>query len=308
MTGATPPRRPGRLSAGDTVALVAPAGPVPRQRLDAAVAVLESWRLSVRLYDSVRASDATFGYLAGTDAARAADFQRAWLDPEVTAVLAARGGYGCSRILDLIDWSALRAAGPKLLAGSSDVTALHEAVRTHLDLVTLFSPMPATTHFDEAATEHLWRTLFHPDSTLMLRGPHAEALVPGTACGVTVGGNLSLLAASVGAPEHRRARGGIAIIEDVTEEVYRLDRMLTQLLRTGWFDGVAGVALGSWTDCGPPEEVRSLMLDRLAPLGVPILWELGFGHHTGALTVPLGLPARLDACAGTLTLGESALR
>ncbi|WP_216204455.1 S66 peptidase family protein [Amycolatopsis aidingensis] len=305
MTGGTRPRR---LEAGDTVALVAPAGPVPKRLLDHAVAVLESWRLSVKLYDSVQASDTTFGYLAGTDAVRAADFQRAWLDPEVTAVLAARGGYGCSRILDLIDWPRLRTAGPKLLAGSSDVTALHEAVRTHLGLVTLFSPMPATTHFDLAAGEHLWRTLFCPDSTLVLSGPRAEALVPGSAGGVTVGGNLSLLTASLGAPEHLPARGGIAILEDVTEELYRLDRMLTQLLRTGWFDEVAGIALGSWTDCGPQAEVRALMLDRLAPLGVPILWELGFGHHAGALTVPLGLPARLDADAGTLTLDGPALR
>jgi muramoyltetrapeptide carboxypeptidase len=98
------------------------------------------------------------------------------------------------------------------------------------------------------------------------------------------------------------------VLEDVGEAVYRLDRMLTQLLRTGWFDGVAGIALGSWAKCGDPARIRSLMVERLGPLGVPILWELGFGHIPSAPTVPLGVEAELDAGAGTLTLLEPALR
>ncbi len=296
-----------RLRKGDTVALVAPAGPVPRDLLDRAVLVLRSWGLAVRMYDSVHAGNPTFDYLAGTDADRAADFQQAWLDPAVSAVFAARGGYGCMRMVDLVDWSRLRSAGPKLFAGSSDTTALHEAVGVHLGLSTLFSPMPATSHFDDVAAAGLRRMLFEPEQAVRLGGPAAVALRGGTAVGVTVGGNLSLLVASIGAPEHRPARGGIALLEDVTENVYRLDRLLTQLLRVGWFDGVAGIALGSWTDCGPPEDIRALMLDRLGPLGVPIVQELGFGHHNGALTVPLGVRARLDADAGTLTLLEPAL-
>ncbi|SFQ54863.1 muramoyltetrapeptide carboxypeptidase [Amycolatopsis arida] len=299
--------RPSRLRAGDTVAIVAPAGPVPRHLLDSAVGVLESWGLSVRLFDSVHADNPVFDYLAGGDAERARDFQDAWLDPDIRAVFAARGGYGCLRILDLVHWPALRVAGPKLFAGSSDTTALHEAVGVHLGLTTLFSPMPATAHFDPPAAEHLRRTLFEPERTRVLRGPDAATLVPGRAAGPVVGGNLSLLVSSIGAPEHRPARGGIAVLEDVTEDVYRLDRILTQLLRSGWFADVAGIALGSWTECGRPDEVRALMLDRLGPLGVPIVWELGFGHHGGALTVPLGVPAVLDADAATLTLTEPAL-
>lgn len=92
------------------------------------------------------------------------------------------------------------------------------------------------------------------------------------------------------------------LLEDVTESVYRLDRLLTQLLRSGWFDGVAGIVFGSWTGCGTPEWVEALMLDRLGDLGVPVLADLGFGHVDASPTVPLGVTAELDATAGTLTL------
>lgn len=297
----------GRLRLGDTVAVVAPAGPVPGDRLDAGVAVLRSWGLRVRCSAGVRERHPEFGYLAGTDTRRARDFQDAWLDPDVVAVVAARGGYGCQRMLDLIDWQALKSAPPKLFVGSSDTTALHDAIGVHLGLPTLFAPMPATAHFDGPAAEHLRATLFEPDSVRELGGAGASTLVPGRARGSLVGGNLSLLAAGVGTPESRPADGAIALLEDVDEDVYRIDRMLTHLLRAGWFDGVRGLALGSWTSCGPAGEVRSLMLDRLGPLGVPMVWDLGFGHHAGALTVPLGVPAELDADAARLVVGGPSL-
>lgn len=299
--------RPNRLHPGDTIALVAPAGPVAAHLLDQAVAALKAWGVEVRVYGSVHTRHPEFPYLAATDADRAADLQAAWLDPEVDAVFAARGGYGCTRMVDLVDWPAMHAAGPKLFTGSSDVTNLHEAFATHLGLATLFSPMPASTHFDVTAAEHLRRFAFEPEAVTTVQG-HAEALIGGRARGVTVGGNLTLLAASIGAPEHRRPDGGIALIEDVGEESYRLDRILTQLLRSGWFDGVTGVALGSWADCGAPDDVRTLMRDRLTPLGVPVAWEFGFGHIARSLTVPFGVPAELDADTGTLTLQSPAVR
>jgi muramoyltetrapeptide carboxypeptidase len=290
------------------VALVAPAGPVPDALLEAAMPVLRSWGLRVHEGACVRSRHSGVGYLSATDEQRAAEFTQAWLDPSVRLVFAARGGYGTMRMLDFVDWRALRSAGPKVLAGSSDITALHEAVHARLGLTTLFSPMAASVNFDEFAAEHLRQTLFEPEKVLAISGPHAEPLVAGRARGVVVGGNLALLTAGVGAPEHRPPAGGIAVLEDVGEAVYRLDRMLTQLLRTGWFDGVAGIALGSWAKCGDPARIRSLMVERLGPLGVPILWELGFGHIPSAPTVPLGVEAELDAGAGTLTLLEPALR
>ncbi|KAA9166296.1 LD-carboxypeptidase [Amycolatopsis acidicola] len=275
---------------GDTVALATPAGPVAPERLDAAAAELESWGLTVKAFTG--GAHPRLGYLAGTDEARAADFQAAWVDPAVRAVIAARGGYGTQRMLDLLDWDELRAAGPKVFAGSSDVTALHQALAAELGVVTLFSGMPAGTYWDAEAADRLRSVLFG-QSTVELAAE--EALVPGDASGVLTGGNLSLLASGVGAPEQRSADGAIVLLEDVSEAVYRIDRMLTQLLRSGWFAGVRGIALGSWTGCGAPESVRGLVLDRLGPLGVPMLWGLPFGHRPGAATIPLGVTGTISA-------------
>jgi muramoyltetrapeptide carboxypeptidase len=297
--------RPPRLRAGDTIALVAPASPVPPDLLEKALPVIRGWGVEVQVGACVRAPKA--GYLSGSDDDRAAEFTSAWLDPAVRCVLAARGGYGGQRMLDLVDWAALRAAGPKVFAGSSDVTSLHRAIDVHLGLDSLFSPMPASVLFDDVAAEHLRRTLFEPDRTLVIRSASAEVLIPGRASGRLVGGNLSLLASGIGAPEHGSAKDGIALLEDVTESVYRLDRMVTQLLRTGWFDGVRGIVLGSWAACGDPAEVRALFLERLGPLGVPILAEFGFGHVASSPTLPLGAEATLDADLATLTFASPAL-
>ncbi|GGO95016.1 S66 peptidase family protein [Wenjunlia tyrosinilytica] len=301
--------RPARLRGGDRVVIVAPSGPIPRERLDAGVDILRAWDLDVEVGEHVLDTHSS-GYLAGGDADRARDLQRAWLDPGVAAVICARGGYGAQRMVDLLDWDAMRAAGPKVFVGFSDVTALHEAFAVRLGLATLHGPMAAGVAFvkDGPTQEHLRRTLFEPENARVLTSPAAAPLVPGTAHGVTAGGCLSLIAAEAGTPHARRSlRGAIWVIEDVAEEAYRLDRCLTQLLRSGLLDGVAAVALGSWQDCSPEDEVRRLMLDRLGPLGVPVLWELGFGHCPSHITVPLGVPALLDAGNGTLTLDVPAL-
>ncbi|RSM73961.1 LD-carboxypeptidase [Amycolatopsis sp. WAC 01375] len=290
--------RPSKTRPGDTIALVAPAGPVPADLVEKALPVLRGWGVEVHVGECVRA--ASTGYLSASDEARAAEFTRAWLDPGVTCVLAARGGYGSQRMLDLVDWTALRAAGPKMFAGSSDVTALHLAVNVHLGLETLFSPMPATTLFDAVAAEHLRLSLFEPDSVRTIASPTSSPLVPGTATGTLVGGNLALLVSSLGAPEQGSARDALVVLEDVTESLYRIDRMLTQLLRSGWLDGVHGFVLGSWKSCGEAEAIRALMLDRLGPLGVPMAWEFGIGHVPASPTIPLGARATLDADAGTL--------
>jgi muramoyltetrapeptide carboxypeptidase len=153
---------------------------------------------------------------------------------------------------------------------------------------------------------HLQSTQFDPGSVRVLAGGGLQREVGGQARGVLVGGTLALLANTVGTPEHRPARGGLAVLEDVAEPAYRIDSMLTQLLRTGWFDGVAGIVLGSWRDCGPA--AHETLVERLAPLGVPLVSGLPFGHDVPQLTVPLGVEAELDADAGSLTLVQPALR
>ncbi|WP_369369759.1 LD-carboxypeptidase [Promicromonospora sp. Populi] len=298
---------PPRLRPGDTVAVVAPSGPVPAERLDAGVDRLLAWGLDVQVMPHVRDTHPVHGYLAGSDAARAADFQEAWLDPDVRAVVAAGGGYGAARMADLVDWDALAATDPKVLVGYSDTTVLHQAVAARLGLVSLYGPMPGSPSFltSEPAREHLRRTLFEPEATHQITGPRAHALVGGTARGITIGGCLSLLAASVGAVSAQSsAAGGIVLLEDIGKRTSRLDSCLTQLLRASWFDGAVGVVLGSWQDCEPVEPV---VRDLLGPLGIPILSDLGFGHGPDPLTVPLGVSIELDADAGTLTLDEPAL-
>ncbi|OIJ67910.1 LD-carboxypeptidase [Streptomyces mangrovisoli] len=303
--------RPARLAPGARVAIVAPAGPVAEDRLQAGLDILRGWDLDPVVAPHVLATHPEFGYLAGHDADRAADLQNAWCDPAVDAVLCARGGYGAQRMVDLLDWTAMRAAGPKVFVGFSDVTVLHTAIATRLGLVTLYGPAAAGVDFvkSERAREHLRATLFDPESVRVIHAaPGGRALVPGRARGVTLGGCLSLIGSDLGTPHAGRpARGGLLMLEDVGEQPYRIDRMLTQLLRSGWLDGVAGIALGSWDRCGPYERLRPLLADRLGALGVPVVEEFGFGHCPDALTLPLGVGAELDAESGRLTLTEPAL-
>jgi muramoyltetrapeptide carboxypeptidase len=297
--------RPRRIVAGDTVAVVATRGPIAPDRLRNGIALLESWGLAVRVGEHVLDQNPTYPFLAGTDADRTADLERAWCDPDVSAVFVARGGSGATRLIDRLDWAAMKAAGPKLLVGFSDVTALSEAVAGELGLVSLFGPMPATVVLgdlppDATSAEHLRRTLFEPAAAHVVFADGSTCAVPGRARGVLVGGTVSLLTMSVGTPQHRPANGGIAVLEDIGEVAYRLDNRLTQLLRTGWFDGVRGIVLGSWEDCGP--EAEDSVIARLRELDVPMVAGLPIGHCIPSLTVPLGVEAELDADAGTLTL------
>ncbi|MGW2658434.1 S66 peptidase family protein [Streptomyces sp. NPDC001478] len=297
-TGLVPLTRPPRLRAGSRVAVVSPSGPVPADRLEPGLDLLRGWGLDLVVMPHVLDVHPELDYLAGADAARAKDLQDAWCDPSVEAVICARGGYGAHRMVDLVDWAAMRAAGPKVFVGYSDITVLHEAFALRTGLATLHGPMVGTDTFlkDPATQESLRTTLFAPGSARVLGLPGARSLVPGRARGITYGGCVSLLAADLATPHARTsARGGLLLIEDTHEDPYSLDRILTQLLRAGALDGIAGVACGSWEGCGPYEAVRAVLVDRLAPLGVPVVEELGFGHGPTGLTVPLGVPAVLDA-------------
>src|SRR5579859_1711339 len=324
-------RRPKRLRPGSRVAVVAPSGRNDADLVAAGCAVLTGWGLEVEVAPHALASHPDLSYLAGNDAGRAADLQRAWLDPRIEAVVCARGGYGAQRIADQLDWTAMAEVPPKIFTGFSDITALHEAFALRLGVTTLHAPNIGAASFVQfpEAQESLRRALFEPDRLVLSPGD-TDCLVSGRSAGLTAGGNLSLLVAGLGTADSRQpatsgrtqpaasaggqpavSGGGFAgcilLLEDVREECYRLDRMLTQLLRSGALDGVAGVALGTWTECGEPEAVRQVMQDRLGGLGVPVVWGMGFGHIAPQPTVPLGVPAELDADNGTLTFLEPAV-
>jgi len=202
-------------------------------------------------------------------------------------------------VLDLVDWPALEAAGPKVLVGFSDLTALHEAVAVRMGLATLHGPVVTQLGDGDPEAAAATRAAVLDGAGSHLRG---RGVVPGVAEGTLVGGNLTVLASALGTPFSRPAAGGIAVLEDVDEQPFRLDRVVTQLLRSGWFDGVRGVALGQFTRCGDPELVSLLLRRRLEPLGVPLVEGLSVGHVPSNLPVALGVPARLDGSAGTLAV------
>ncbi|MFB9473931.1 LD-carboxypeptidase [Nonomuraea salmonea] len=313
---------------GDTVAIVSPSGPPNPELLRRGVERLEG--LGLKVVVGAHALDRQdLDYLAGADAARAADLQDAWCDPAVSAVFCCRGGYGAGRLLELLDWDAMRAAGraaeraagraagPKTLLGSSDITALHNAFAIELDVPTLHGPMIACDVIagDDAGPEPLtWESLrealFGPDEGVTpVAGDRvlAPGSAEGRAEGVVRGGNLSLLASMCGTRWQPSFADGIAFLEDVGEEPYRIDRMLTQLLQAGAFDGVRGIALGSWVGCGDPYPVLE---DRLRPLGVPIVAGLPVGHGTPQMSVWFGALGVIDTESCSLTgswgMGEQA--
>lgn len=308
MTTSAPAATPrtdhlGPLRSRDRVALIAPAGPPNPVLLEDAVEQLLRLDLVPVRYPSLTATHPRAGYLAGSDAQRCADLTDAWTDPTIAAVVCARGGYGCVRLLDLLDADLLAAASPKPLLGSSDVTALHEFWREHLGLASWFTPMPATADGTDLIARASLAQALRVGLDQRSHGP-GRTLNGGVAEGTLIGGNLSLLAMTLGARSPGAARtdrrGTIALIEDIGEETYKLDGFLVSLLRAGWFDHVAAIALGTWKECVPVEAVE-LCAELLGPLGIPLVADLPFGHGPGGHAIALGARVRLDADRATLT-------
>ncbi|MEV0156856.1 LD-carboxypeptidase [Micromonospora sp. NPDC050686] len=300
--------RPPVLRPGDPVLLVSPSGPTRPERVARGVELLTGWGLRPVLAPNAYARH---GYLAGDDALRAADLNAAFADPEIRGVICTRGGYGAQRVVDLIDMAAVR-RDPKVVAGFSDITALQFALWRGARLAGVHGPGAAW--LDDRTPLHSAQSLH---AALMTTEPVTVAAVaeeetyavraPGRAEGVLLGGNLCLVTASIGTPDMPDLTGTVLLIEEVQEPPYKVDRMLTHLRRAGALDGVAGVAVGQFTDCADDWDttVVDVLTDRLADLGVPVLGGLPIGHGPGQLTVPVGTPAVLDADAGTLTVAPA---
>lgn len=292
IAGTTPALR--SLKPGDRVALISPSGPPTPELVEAAESLVESWGLvPVRGAHVLDHHPRAESYLAGTDEARAADLTWAWTDPEIAGVFCVRGGYGAIRLLDMLDESVLMAATPKPLYGSSDITALHEFWQQRLGIPTWFTPMIATGDLQNSPenVEALRRAVLGQGEWEVVRDNETATIVPGTARGELTGGNLSLLAMSVGSHPSvtERANGRIVLIEEIHESPYRIDGLMQILLRSGYFDGAAAVGIGTWEDCGPLEEVKALMDELLSPLGIPVVWGLRFGHGAKVSSFPIGV-------------------
>jgi muramoyltetrapeptide carboxypeptidase len=303
------PVRPAALRPGDTVMLVSPSGPTRPERIAAGIALLSGWGLDVTLAADVYARH---GFLAGTDDQRAAGLNAAVRDPAVRGVFCARGGYGAQRVVDRLDLAALR-ADPKLVVGFSDITALHLALWRGAGLASLHGPVATllVDGYPEFAAEALRAAMMAPGPVVLTRDPDAETgpvTVPGpVVTGTLLGGNLSLVASSVGTVDLPSLDGAVLLLEEVDEHPYKVDRMLTQLRRSGALAGLAGVAVGQFTRCADdwPMSIVDVLGDRLGDLGCPVLGGLPAGHGDGALAVPVGVPATLDVAAGTLTVSPA---
>lgn len=241
------------------------------------------------------------GYLAGTDADRAAHLSELMATPDMGAVLCARGGFGTSRLLPLLDLPALSQTR-RLLMGFSDFTALLNALAAQ-GLVTLHGPMVTQLpRLDQPSRQALGRLLTgQPEWPAKLQGRSISA---GSAEGVLWGGNLTMLCHLLGTPWLPPLDGGILFLEEVNEPPYRLDRLLTQLELAGVFERVAGLALGSLSDRDDDaEELGQVARSRMAGLGLPVVMALPFGHGSRNMPLPIGARAELDADAGSLFVG-----
>lgn len=297
-------RRPPALRAGDRVAVLSISSPTS-PGLDVGLASLRFAGLEPVVYDSATDRGTFRSYLAGDDALRADDLRSALLDDSIKGVLFATGGYGSQRTIEALDWTGLDTIEPKVLVGYSDVTAILEAVATRLGWASVHAVM--VNWGDMYAWTSMLRMVTQPERAMEIELSTARTAVPGTASGVTLGGNLCLLMASLGTPTSRPARGGILLLEDESEEDYRVDRMLTHLRRAGYLDGVAGIVCGSWHNCGPTEVIEAILLERLGDLGVPMLFGADIGHGLLNQAFPIGIAAELDADARVLRLAEPPL-
>ncbi|MBL7780343.1 MAG: LD-carboxypeptidase [Saprospiraceae bacterium] len=310
--------KPPRLQAGMTVGLIAPASSFTPEKYEAARKNLTA--LGLKIVESPHLHEKN-GYLAGTDEQRLSDLYWAFETPGIDAVWCIRGGYGCSRLLPMIDFNRIR-RHRKVFIGYSDVTALHLAIQQHTGLVTFHGPVAAS-EFPANTLQHFRSVLMEPLTPYIVRIPDSADLpaddlyqpfviTPGSASGPLCGGNLTLLAALVGTSFAPLYRNKLVFIEDVGEQPYRIDRMLTQMLQGSDLRQAAGIALGVFADCKskgsePSQTVADTLRDRLGPLGIPVLYGLPFGHVAHQMTFPYGIQAALNANEGSLTLLEKAV-
>lgn len=299
-----PLRKPRALRPGGTIGLAAPAGPVDAGRLARGTAWLEAAGFTVARRDDLTARH---GYLAGDDERRAKELMELVRDDRVDAILCARGGYGCHRIIEGLDAEAFREAA-KPLVGFSDITTLLLWQLRCAGLAGIHGPMPARiSQADGDDREALVRLLCGDDAGQ--RTLAGRACGGGTAEGRLVGGNLAVVAASLGCPWEIETDGAILMLEDVGERPYRIDRVLAQLGAAGKLAGVVGVGVGGFDACEdenyPVPTACDVLEEVLRPLGVPLVMDLPFGHGERNRPWPVGVTARIDGEAGTVEWLES---
>lgn len=309
---------PRALSAGSRVALIAPSSPATDEKLERAVRGIASLGFEPVVGASCFGATPERGYLASDcDATKIEDIHWAFSDSSIDGIICIRGGSGAGRLIRHLD-AGLIASRPKVFVGYSDITILHSFIARNCGFVTFHGPMATTDDIfsDGSPTgASLLRAITDPAPLGEIGNPDVSALQclsPGRCSGTLAGGNLALLCTTIGTIAEVDTKDKVVLIEDVDEEPYSVDRMLNHLLNAGKLADCAGIVLGSFTDCEPPEQYPSRTLDVvfrdvLLPLGVPIISGLDTGHDKINLTLPLGVEVFIDADRGKMLFPKPAL-
>lgn len=314
--------KPHSLKLGDTVAVIAPGTAVTDpDDIARAKEALDYFCLNMKLGKNVLSGS---GYKTRSVIERLDDIHAAFSDPEVKAVFAIRGGYGSPQLLDGIDYDLIR-KNPKIFVGYSDITAMHLAFNKLAGMVTFHGPMPLAA-FSGQTSENFKKAIFSSEPIGFLANPESKSgfrkiyptrtMTSGKAQGRLIGGNLSLISGLMGTPYEIETEGRILLIEDVGEQPFRIDRMLTQLRLAGKLQKAAGIVVGACSDCTPSGSQSSTwdstlgeILDNIvAKSGIPAFYGLMFGHTSEQMTIPFGVEAIIDADTGTLNITEPALQ
>ena len=294
--------KPKPLQQGDSVAIIAPASPTDKNLIDKCVDSLNQLGLKVVVGESCLSEH---GFLSGTDDIRANDINCMFADKNIKGIFALRGGYGCARLLDLLDFKLIK-KNPKIFIGYSDITALHIAINQKSKLITYHGPMISTElikGLDEYSANYYKKFIFENDKVEELFNPeedNLEIINNGISSGQLIGGNLSLICSSLGTKYEINTKNKILFLEEVEEVPYKIDRMLTQLKQSGKLKDANGIILGSFTNCIAPNNKKSLSLQEvfneiISPLKKPTISNLVCGHCLPTLTLPLGSKILLDA-------------
>ena len=315
-----PKIKPKRLQMGDTIGLVAPGFALDTEPIYLAVDTLK--KMGFKAFYTERI-EGNHGYFSNTDEERAKDINEMFANPDIDGILCARGGYGCTRILDLLDYETI-ANNPKAFIGFSDITALINTFYKKTGLVCFHGPVGKTLD-DEYSQAYFKKVLMEPQEVLPIKNAILEdpkqyrnseyyryTITPGTAEGELVGGSLSLVTAMIGTPYEIDFTDRIVFLEDVEEAPYRIDRMLTQLTQVDTFLKAKGIVFGVCKGCDRKRTtdnftLKEVITDRLAPLGIPAVYGMSFGHIPQNATLPIGILARLNAYKKQLRLVEAAV-
>lgn len=298
--------RPKRLQKGDTVGIVSPSSPPGREELEKSLSFLEELGLKWKFAKNAKN---IHGYLAGTDQERLEDLEEMFLDPEVKGIICSSGGYGAGRITEHLDMEIVK-ENPKIFWGFSDITFLHTAIGAYANLVTfhgsMLGPNIGKDTFEELSGK-MFQQLFEPMELHYTEDiSPLEAITSGVGRGEFIGGNLSLLARTIGTKFEVDTSGKILLIEDIGEEPARVDSLLNQLRMTGKFNNVAGIVVGDFANAETKKKwtltLDEVFDDYFKDLKVPVVKGFKIGHCEPHFAVPLGVEAILDADEKTLTI------